>query len=341
MWVLALTAQAEDTSLLNTALQDTAPPPAVRLIRSVTYATHGKEKPILADLYLPVDEQEPHPTILMVHGGAWFSGNKVHVTRHAQSAAEAGYAVVAINYRLAPRHKFPAQLNDCTQALRWIGTHADEYGFDVDRVAAYGYSAGAHLVCLLGMTQGGIELEVPVGVDNQTDLDDLPTLKAIVAGGTPSEFSWIPQESTRLAFWLGGSRQALPNVYTQASPTTHVDPLDPPVFLFHGSSDRIVPVSSANRLAKELKANQIDSTLFVIPEAGHMTAFFHDEARQRAIRFLDQRLGRSRDLPPSVPSTQSRTTPASPRRTGDNLAEPASVPAVPTSIPATASEPRP
>lgn len=320
----------------------------VTIIRSVTYHLHDDGKRLLADIYLPAKRSKPYPTILMIHGGAWFSGNKVHVALHAHHAAMEGYAVVAINYRLAPRYKFPAQLEDLNLALSWIDAKSDEYGFDPDNVAGYGYSAGAHLICLLGTTQieaeGTDKPSKPTELPPHTHARELQTegepvgdmsdtasnqparelnagviedgsdpkatvgtplsaassaeqtvppsikLKAIVAGGTPSEFSWIPRESQRLAFWLGGSPQQVPKTFAQASPTTHVDKHDPPVFMFHGETDRIVPISSPRYLLDRLVENGVEASLHVVPGADHMQGFLDGESRTKAIEFLDNHL---------------------------------------------------
>lgn len=269
------------------------------VLYSVEYHRHseesgsGKERAMLADIYVPKGNG-PFPTVLMVHGGAWFSGNKAHVSLHARSAVESGFAVVAINYRLAPQHKFPAQLEDCRLALRWISENADKYRFDTTRLAAYGYSAGAHLVCLLGVTQNAESLTVvdaPTGsTELQGDPAGVPRLRAVVAGGAPCEFSWIPRDSTRLAFWLGGSPAGVPERYAAASPTSFVDREDPPTFFFHGKTDRIVPLSSAETMCELLGKCDVPAKLHVVPGASHMDAFLNPAARNLAIQFLNEQL---------------------------------------------------
>lgn len=284
-----------------------------KVIRSVEYAQYSAgedseaaQKSLLADVYLP-QEPGPFPTILMVHGGAWFAGSKADVSSHARHAANLGYAVVAINYRLAPTYKFPAQLDDCRSALRWINDNAERYSFDVNRIAAYGYSAGAHLVCLLGVTQNcnaDVSADIESGgtktadlrssesdpIHHEVDAMKLPIVKAIVAGGAPCEFSWIPLQSERLAFWLGGSREKLPKRYSDASPTSFVDDADPPTFFFHGTTDRIVPLSSAEKMNSLLEQQGVHSILHIVPDASHFGAFINRNARKLAIQFLDEQL---------------------------------------------------
>ena len=131
----------------------------LRVVRSVEYAIYdqrdakgnltGKKRKLLADIYLPsasttkaetnYDPEKDknttlYPTVLMVHGGAWFSGNKAHVTLHARDVAAVGFAVVAVNYRLAPHYKFPAQLEDLRSALQFIQSNAEKYSFDTERI---------------------------------------------------------------------------------------------------------------------------------------------------------------------------------------------------------------
>jgi dipeptidyl aminopeptidase/acylaminoacyl peptidase len=111
-----------------------------------------------------------------------------------------------------------------------------------------------------------------------------------VAGGAPCEFSWIASDSERLAFWLGGSRDKMPNVYAAASPITFVDEKDPPTFFFHGKADRIVPISSAQKMRQQLEAKGVPSNFHTVLDANHLGAFVNSDARKRAIEFLDSQL---------------------------------------------------
>jgi len=256
----------------------------IRVERSLAYSSSNDDSNdtrLLADVYLP-SKDGPHPTLLMIHGGAWFSGNKAHVAYHASYAAKHGYAVVAINYRLAPKYKFPAQVDDCRMALTWIQENSVKYQFDTQRVGVYGYSAGAHLASLVGLSQND-----PAG---KADSDKSLRIKAIVAGGAPCEFSWIPSDSKALAYWLGDSRDAAPETYLCASPTEFVDEDDPPMFLFHGTVDRIVPPQSPEKLKRKLDDAKVTSELHIVESASHIGAFLDSNAREQAIRFLDEHL---------------------------------------------------
>lgn len=262
------------------------PEGTISIQRSIPFKVLKSGKKLLADVYLPANNAQTHPTLLMIHGGAWFSGNKVHVAYHANYAAEQGYAVMAINYRLAPQSPFPAQLEDCRDALGWIARHAEQYQFDCERTAVYGYSAGAQLACLVAMSQNAAG--TASGVLDPAKA--LPTVQAVVAGGAPCEFSWIPDDAETLAYWLGGSRDAVPKAYDAASPTEFVDRGDPPVFLYHGTADRIVPMSSPQKFVTKLNAAAVDNRLYLVQGASHLGAFVDKQARAQAIQFLDQHL---------------------------------------------------
>ena len=238
--------------------------------RGIEYAKPDNHR-LLADIYVPEGEG-PFPGVLMVHGGAWMSGHKGHVAGHAHQLMKRGYTVMSINYRLAPKHKFPAQIDDCRTALRWMRQNAKNYHIDTTRIAGFGYSAGGHLVCLLALNQSEHPEE---------------HLQAVVAGGAPCKFENVPPDSPVLAYWLGGTRRELPVVYREASPTTFVGRDDPPVFFFHGEDDLLVRPRSSKALHDLLAENDVRTEFHLVPEAGHLKAFFDRNAPQRAADFLD------------------------------------------------------
>ena len=127
---------------------------------------------------------------------------------------EHGYVACSIDYRLAPKHPFPAQIDDCKAAVRWLRCHAKEFKMDAARIGGYGYSAGGQLVALLGVTDRNDGLEGP----DATADSPSTRLQCVVAGGAPCDFRSMPADSIGLAYWLGGSRAEKPLAYQQASP---------------------------------------------------------------------------------------------------------------------------
>ncbi|MCC9609121.1 alpha/beta hydrolase [Blastopirellula sp. JC732] len=244
--------------------------PLVKVITDVVYASPGGDD-LKVDLYLPEGEG-PFPGVLMVHGGAWLGGDRSRMAVHALQLARNGYVVASIGYRLAPVHKFPAQLDDCRTALDWLRQHAVEYHIDPNRIAGYGFSAGAHLVCLTAMTTS----------------DPAEGLCAVVAGGTPCDLTLEPATSIRLAYFLGGSRAEKPEVYRQASPAKFVSDKAPPMFFFHGTADDLVPLAAVKAMCADLDQAGCRTQICEIDNAGHIGSFISPQARQEAVKFLDE-----------------------------------------------------
>ena len=246
-----------------------------RIERNIEYARRG-ERILKADAYLP-DGEGPFPGVLMVHGGAWIVGNKRDMSMHARRLVRRGYAVISIEYRLAPKHKFPAQIEDCREALAWMRKNAERFQIDPDRIAGFGYSAGGHLVCLLGLDVA----------------NDDERLQAVVAGGAPCDFRAVPESSDMLSYWLGGPRRKLPDIYRDASPSAFATGDAPPVFFYHGERDRMVPNRTAQELYQELKDKGVRADMHTV-DGGHIKTFFDEQSVDRAAKFLDDVLKPSR-----------------------------------------------
>jgi acetyl esterase/lipase len=248
----------------------------IRAVRNVTFLKLESEE-IKADVYRPDDDQQ-RPAVMLIHGGAWSSGDKWNMADHARELAQAGFVAVPINYRLAPTWRFPAQIDDCRAALLWMLDAADTYGIDRQRLAVYGYSAGGHLAALLGT--------------NPPEMDG--TIRAVVAGGAPCDFGFIPERGQAIAHVMGGTRAQVPDTYRQASPLTYASGKEPPFFFFHGTADIVVPMASSRALADQLAGLGVETDFHVVPEAGHMVTFIHPSARRAAIEFLDKHLKQDR-----------------------------------------------
>src|SRR5205085_2692369 len=199
----------------------------VEVLRSQVYVTRDSGK-LEADVYLPRGAG-PFPGMLVVHGGAWRLGSRAQLAAIANEFAQHGYTAVAISYRLAPDDKFPAQIYDCQAAVRWMRAQAVEFKIDPARIGGFGYSAGGHLVALLGTLDDKTLREKDVPKDAPS-----ARLQVVLAGGAPCDFRIMPAASERLSYWLGGSRAARPDAYRNASPAAFIRVDDPPVFFFHG-----------------------------------------------------------------------------------------------------------
>ena len=234
----------------------------------------------LADVYMPaagdIEHQPRFPAIIAIHGGAWISGDKRFDALHCRKMAQKGYVVMAINYRLAPKHKHPAQIDDCREALRWLHEHAHEYHIDPDRLGVWGYSAGGHLAALMATDRRAED----------------PPIRVCVAGGAPCDLGMIPEDSRALAGFLGGTRRALSDVYSKASPIEHVSSDDPPILLYHGDADELVPIAYASKMHKKLQECGVACEYLVLPGKSHIMAFVDAKGISTSIDFFDRHLKR-------------------------------------------------
>ncbi len=263
--------------LVGAARADDAAKPEIRTETDVVYAKAGPVE-LRADIFSPPGDG-PFPGVLLVHGGGWALGNKEQMDFHGRALARRGYVAVSINYRLAPKHKFPAQLDDCRAALEWMRREAKQHHIDPNWLAVFGYSAGGHLAALVGVTDAKAAAKEGA---------EATGLKAIVAGGAPCDFSTVPPQQAILKYWLGGTRAELPEIYEQASPARFVSAKAPPTFFYHGDSDLLVPRSTSVAMAELLKAAGVTVESHVVPGAGHVRAFFDRAAVEAAIGFLDR-----------------------------------------------------
>ncbi len=238
--------------------------------------------PLKADVYLPKGEG-PFPGVVVVHGGAWYIGTRAQLSGAAQLLAQHGMTAVAISYRLAPKHKFPAQIEDCKSAVRWMREQAESLKIDPERVGGFGYSAGAQLVSLLGTTGGDVEAKPQAAVVSTR-------LQAVAAGGVPCDFRVLDPDSKQLAFWLGGTRREVGEQYRLASPRAFVTPDDPPMFFFHGEKDDIVPIVSPEAMCASLNEVGVSAELYVVPKIGHSFAAMDRTALTKSVEFLQHQL---------------------------------------------------
>ena len=256
----------------------------ISIRRHVAYARPGGQ-PQRADLYLPSASgfPGPRPAVVLIHGGGWRFGSKAQMATQARRLAERGFVAMAINYRLAPRDPYPAQVEDCREAVRWLQSPSAEVPVDPTRVALYGYSAGGHLACLVGATQAEFPASGEAGTQDQ---NPSPRVQAVVAGGAPCDLQTVPPDNDYLAYWLGGTRREAAAKYRAASPVVWVSPDDPPFFFFHGGRDWLVPAAIAQRMHRALQEAGVSSEFFICKGDGHFNAFLDRAAQEAAETFL-------------------------------------------------------
>ena len=223
----------------------------------ITYSKVG-DRELLLDAFIPNDEGE-HPAVLVVHGGAWRSGNRKQLRAYATALAERCFVCFAIDYRLAPKHKFPAQIEDCRAAVKWIRENASKYKVNPERLGAIGYSAGGHLVSLLATTG-----QPPSDENGNVDT----RIQVAAAGGAPTDFRWFPDNGRWAEFWMGGDLSTKKAKFQAASAAAFVDASDAPLFFFNGSADELVPEAWTKACYFELKSAGVKTEFYSIPNAG-------------------------------------------------------------------------
>ena len=293
--------------------------PSERIIRHLSYGPHAERN--LLDLYLPaVRGPAPLPVIVWLHSGGWYLGDKGNGGL-ARAYVDRGYAVASINYRLSQHAIFPAQIEDCQRAIRWLRAHASDHGLDPTRIGAWGTSAGGHLVALLATAAD----KFPAAAD-----DPHRHLSAAIAAGCaqnpPTDLlTWdaqaLPNPSvvagapdSMVERLLGGPLAERHALAERASPLRHVSANSSPFFLVHGDADHAVPPRQSETFHAALRAAGVESTLHLIPGAGHVGDAFAQGIPHPAIaaffeRYLKASSGVRPLSPPSPPNPPPPTLP--------------------------------
>lgn len=235
------------------------------------------------DIYFP-DSGGPWPVLVYVHGGSWMHGDKAEASMFAKSMNMLGYLVASINYRLYPPATWPSMIEDVKCAVRSLRAHAAEYNLDPNRVAAFGPSAGGHLVSLLGTTTP------EDGWDVGEYLEQSSRVQAVVSlAGVMDLSRHFPNADIELVKRVGFGEH---NVF-EASPITHVTPDDPPFLLIHGDLDDLVPVEQSQLMYDRLVQMNVPAQLVIVNNAGHSFLELHGptspslmELNQIIIEFL-------------------------------------------------------
>ena len=287
-------AQQPGGSLLSETRRAPALPAGTKALRDVPYATNGHERQKL-DLFVPPGAANPLPLIIWVHGGAWRGGSKENCP--ALRYLRRSYAVASINYRLSQHALFPAQIEDCKSAVRWLRAHAKELNLDPDRFAAWGSSAGGHLVALLG-TSGDVRV-FDVGENQKLS----SRVQAVVDFFGPTDFTQMSKYSPPNAPFdhdaadspesqlIGGAIQQNKDKTANASPLTYVSKDDPPFLIMHGDKDNLVPYQQSELLHDALVKAGVEVTLKIIEGAGH--GFGGQEIDQQVNDFFERHLKRA------------------------------------------------
>lgn len=237
----------------------------------VQYGRAG-ETSLKLDFYEPIKPKASSPLILWVHGGAWRSGSKREVP--VEKLRELGFAIASVDYRLSPVAKFPAQIHDIKAAVRFMRSNSGRFGIDANRFVIAGSSAGGHLAVLTAVSEGVEELDGSV-----KDLAGISSrVQAVVSFYGAGNLQTILDQSTpfglevrvpALKLFLGDSPDKRPELARLASPVEHVDPHDPPLWLYHGDQDPQMPINQSHELVGAYNKSSVPVRFEVIHGGKH------------------------------------------------------------------------
>jgi acetyl esterase/lipase len=240
--------------LLVAILTALGPVAAAQVLDGLIYRTVDGA-PLHLDLYRPDNQDGPRPTVLLIHGGSWIRGTRKSIGPFANYLLTRGFSVASLDYRLAPRYTYPAQLEDVYAAERWLKAHAEEYQLDVDHFFLVGFSAGGQLASLAGVRPD----------------PEAPPVRGVVDFYGPTNFvgtspNYLAALIVNLYF---GDRAKDPAVLLDASPLAYVSPQAPPFLIVHGTKDLLVPFEQSAALTSALREAGVEVTLLAVKGAGH------------------------------------------------------------------------
>ena len=276
-------------ALCTPSLRAADAPQDVEFKRDVVYGKGG-DVDLKLNLSRPkAPESKKLPCVVVIHGGGWMGGDRTNHDDLTWKFAQQGYVSATIGYRLAPAHRFPAQVNDVKCAVRYLRAHAEEYGIDPERFGAIGFSAGAHLSMMLGVTDKSDGLEGDGGSPDQSS-----KVQAVVAFFGPTDLLAvdIPKEVLGiLKEFIGGTKEEKAAEYRKASPITYVSSGDAPMLLFQGTKDPLVPHTQTYPMLEAMTKNKVPGRIEILVGAGH--GWGDPELRRTAaaaFAFFDDRL---------------------------------------------------
>ena len=253
------------------------------------------------DIYLPKQEAASYPVVIHIYGSAWFSNSSkgaADLGTIVKALLDNGFAVVCPNHRSSMDAQWPAQIHDIRAVVRFVRGEASKYKFDTSFIATSGFSSGGHLASITATTSGtkkekvgtvDIDLEGNVGnylkesssVNAACDWSGPIDLTAMDCGDHMQMGDRSPEDVL-----LGSKLSEEPDKYLSLSAMTYVDKKDPPVIIFHGEKDNVVPCCQGKKFFETLKAAGVKTEATFVPEGGHGMGMYAEENLNKMVAFL-------------------------------------------------------
>lgn len=211
------------------------------------------------------DSEQTKPVVFYVHGGGWCSGTRKDEQWLFDKLVRAGFLVVSVSYRLAPKYRWPACLEDVACAAQWCHDHIGEYGADPSRMIVMGYSAGGHLALLNLLTNSRVRFRAGVGLAAPVD----KVLDMLRRGGQLSE-------SIKNLFGIEKTDSQIANQLWDISPINHLRPNQPPILMVGCTEDQSVPYIQAIHFQQRAHDIGLSCDVLTISGAGHRITTWSD-----------------------------------------------------------------
>ncbi|HET8737943.1 MAG TPA: alpha/beta hydrolase [Pricia sp.] len=267
-------------------------PKGTVLYGNINYANDTLQKHLL-DIYLPSKVTGKIPVVIFVHGGGWLVNDKYadisYMKKTVAEIVSKGFALASVDYRFATQAVFPAQIQDCNQAVSFLVDNAEKYSLDTERMAVMGFSAGGHLASLMGLSKNN---DVPDFFMPETTKGF--DFKAVVDFYGPAELVLFPganDSKSPEALLIGAAPLDRPDLAKIASPVTYVDKNDPPFLIIHGEKDDLVSPRQSQLLSSWLTVNKVENELIIVKDAPHFGEMFDvEDIRTKVLAFLQRHL---------------------------------------------------
>ena len=260
---------------------------------NIPYAEDTVKKHLL-DIYLPPNAKAKNPLIVWVHGGAWMLNDKYadmnYMRNTIKEFMDSGYALASIDYRFSTSAVFPAQIQDCNQALEFLYDHAAAYKLDKNLIALIGFSAGGHIASLTSLSHNN-NVAAFYNKGNKKEF----SIKCVLDFYGPSDLIAIassPDTSINnlhspVSILIGALPVERPDLAKNASPVSYIDKNDPPFLIVQGEKDESVPNTQSWLLHSWLSLAGVKNELIIVPGAPHYGEMFDQEwIRKKLFAFL-------------------------------------------------------
>ena len=250
------------------------------------------------DIYIPESGNKPAPCFLFIHGGGWFTGDKnqpMLLEKVCRPLLKAGIAVASINYNMTEKPRWPRNIYDCKQAVRFLKDNAVRYGIRPDCIIVGGLSAGGHLSLITALTPNDPQFEEPgnrTGTSDDSvaagiDLCGVTDMRRVMPSHPPARWGNIIFDGSSNTVSEAEANPVFPKIWETASPIFHVTSNAVPLLLIHGDSDTTVEITQAEQLYEKLKETGSPVTFVPVKGAGHDISLCNSNVMQQMILFIN------------------------------------------------------